>query len=254
MKYWLNIVLGLLLGFLIGWFIWGMPSKVGATYCPGHTEWSNWNYYKDITKCQPVAECGTTEGTKTVKEKQVCMWDNGCGMWECQFGEKQYREVEVKCEVETPDCPPTEGVCETACGKFENTVPDGQGGMKFCPATPLCNTPAGAPVCTDQSVLTLPLNTQVIRAGADATIKWIPTGGDKVNIFFKELGQADWTHALGDEPNDGITEIHLLKPSIGYEFGLQQHQGCSGGQTIIVGIVDGPEPMVFYASYWVWAN
>lgn len=101
-----TFIVGFLLGLFLGWFSWGNVESVSASLCVGHTEWSEWAYKEDVTECLPVAECGTSEGTKTIKEKRTCEWDNGCGVWECQFGEKQYRETEVKCEVETPECEP----------------------------------------------------------------------------------------------------------------------------------------------------
>jgi hypothetical protein len=97
------------------------------------------------------------------------------------------------------------------------------------------------------------LNFHIIRNGAVATLKWVPTQGDQINVFYKENGQPGWTHALGDQTNDGYLEIGGLNPSLGYTFGLMQKNGCGGGQTASAVVVDPPAyGQMFRFSYWIW--
>lgn len=123
--------------------------------------------------------------------------------------------------------------------------------------TPL--TPAGAPICQDGNILALPIAFQVLREGDKATLTWYKTGGDKVNIYFKEVGQANWTHAVGDVPNvdpKNVFVVDHLVPSVGYIFAIEQHQGCAGGQLVQSVVVDGPvyKSVVFEFSYWQWSK
>ena len=114
-------------------------------------------------------------------------------------------------------------------------------------------TQAGAPQCNDGNILALPLNVQVVRAGAEATVKWIPTGGNLVNIYLLD-GKGDLVGAEGDVANDGEEVIDHLNPTADYSFELEQHQGCGGGERVRVGVIDSYLPMTFYASYWVWSK
>lgn len=112
--------------------------------------------------------------------------------------------------------------------------------------------PFYAPTCPDGSTILLPANPHVFRAGEAATVKWWPTEADQVNLYYKEVGQANWTHAVGDLPNDGSYTIHGLNPTLGYVFGIQQKHGCGGGETVVAVIVDGPTARLFPFSYWMW--
>lgn len=125
------------------------------------------------------------------------------------------------------------------------------------PGQPL--TQAGAPICPDGNIVALPIAFQVVRQGDHATLTWFKTAGDKVNIYFKEVDQANWTHAVGDVPNvDPKNEYVIggLVPSVGYTFAIEQHQGCGGGQLVQSIIIDGAsyKPVVFTDSYWAWSN
>lgn len=118
---------------------------------------------------------------------------------------------------------------------------------------PRGTTEASTPQCSDGTILTLPLNVQVVRTGTTATIKWIPTGGNLVNIYVLN-SKNELVGAEGDVPNDGEEVIESLNPTGDYNFELEQHQGCGGGQRARVGVVDSYLPMTFYSSYWVWSN
>lgn len=120
-------------------------------------------------------------------------------------------------------------------------------------------TNAGPPVCQDGSILSLPIAFKVLRAGDKATLTWFKTGGDLVNIYYKEVGQANWTHAVGDVPNMDPSNKYViggLKPALGYIFAIQQHQGCAGGQLAESVVVDGPTyfPVLWSFSFWQWSK
>lgn len=156
---------------------------------------------------------------------------------ECEEG---YHEVYVgyEQEVEVTECVPDEQPTPTPI------VP-----------TPTFSQPGsgGAPVCTDLSTILLPANFHVIRNGSFATLKWWPTQGAQVNVYYREVGQSGWQHALADQPNNGELLIGALNPSLGYEFGLQQKQGCGGGQLATAVVVDPPaHGQIFWFSYWTW--
>ena len=121
---------------------------------------------------------------------------------------------------------------------------------------------AGAPVCTDGNTILLPAGFQVKRAGPDATYIWFQTQADQVNLYYREVGQANWTHGVANVPAkagafpDNYNEytVHLLNPSLGYEFGLQQVHGCGGGQLVTAVVIDGPTTQLFPFSYWEWSK
>lgn len=134
-------------------FAWSLFNYHGAVkdaqaLCIG-TKWSNWQYKEDLTKCEPVAECGTTKGTKTVKEKRECEWTCGGG-FACQLGDKQYREVEVGCEVEYVECEPEVTPTPTPTETPEPTPTE----KPVVRENPI--TPAGAPVCVGEEVAVAP--------------------------------------------------------------------------------------------------
>jgi len=119
-----------------------------------------------------------------------------------------------------------------------------------------------APSCTDGSTILLPANFHVDRSGTTATLKWFQTQGDQVNIFYKEVGEANWTHAVGDVtaktgdfPNNyNEYVIGSLNPSLGYTFGIMQKHGCGGGETVTAVVIDGPATSTFSQSYWEWTK
>lgn len=168
-----------------------------------------------------------------------------------------------------------EGVCPTNCGLSASEVPDGQGGYKVCPATnscepikdedrndncsrnpahPDCQHEPSAPVCSDGTILNLPANFHIMRKGDVAIARWVPTGGNLVDLYYRENENTDWTHSLGDQANDGELEVQLLDPNKGYTFGLRQHQGCGGGETVISVVIDPPANTwtMFTLSHWLW--
>ena len=105
----------------------------------------------------------------------------------------------------------------------------------------------------------MPIAFKVIRQGDIATLTWYKTGGDKVNIYYKEVDQANWTHAVGDVPNVDPSNTYVIRnlvPALGYTFAIEQHQGCAGGKLAQSVVVDGPayNPVTFEFSYWQWSK
>ena len=115
-----------------------------------------------------------------------------------------------------------------------------------------------APVCTDGNTVQLPANPHVYRNGESATVNFFITQGDSANVYWRVVGQKDWQNALSDlKPNADhfvSVTIHGLDPKLGYDFGIQQVQGCGGGQLVTAVIVDGPKPVLFKFSYWEWSK
>lgn len=99
---------------------------------------------------------------------------------------------------------------------------------------------AQIPACADHTVPPVPLNPHVLRNGGTAIVKYVPTGGNLVDVYFKENGQSSWTHALGDQFNDGYLVIDQLKPELGYTFAIRQHQNCGAGHSVAALVVDPP--------------
>jgi hypothetical protein len=119
--------------------------------------------------------------------------------------------------------------------------------------------PASAPVCTDGNTINLPANPHVLRSGSQATVNWFQTEADEANIYYKEVGQDNWTHAVSDikvtSPDKYVSyTIYDLDPNLGYVFGIQQKHGCGGGETVTAVIVDGPTTQLFPFSYWEWTK
>lgn len=118
------------------------------------------------------------------------------------------------------------------------------------------NEPSGnvtTPQCPDGNTTNVVANPHVLRAGSDATVNFFITEGDNASIFYSVVGQPHWQHAVADiKPNaDKFVSytIHDLDPNLGYDFGIQQRQGCGGGKTTAV-VVDGSATQLFKLSYW----
>lgn len=113
--------------------------------------------------------------------------------------------------------------------------------------------PVPAPVCTDGNTHGAVANAHVLRNGSHATVNFFVTDGDSANVYYKEVGQANWTHAVSNvkvnSDRFGTVTINDLKPELGYTFGVQQVKGCSGGLITAV-VVDGPETKLFVVNYY----
>lgn len=117
-----------------------------------------------------------------------------------------------------------------------------------------------APVCSDGSTIQLPANVFVVRSKdyTSATVNFFITEGNQANIYYKELGQSNWDHSvIGVTPNSDkfvSYTINDLSPAVGYDFAVQQVQGCGGGQLASAVVVDGPQARTFTFSYWEWSK
>lgn len=160
------------------------------------------------------------------------------------YDEGPYPEVDP-CATPTPEVTPTPVACTGECGG-SSPRPEGE------------KSTTEAPVCTDGTTVKLPANIHVLRHGDGATVNWFQTQGDKATIYYKEVNASDWQHSVRDIDANGrkdnfvSVEIGGLDPKLGYTFGVMQHQGCGGGQTVTAVVIDGPEPVLFNFSYWEW--
>ena len=250
---------------LVGAALFNQSVKVQATGSAHHLEWGSWS------SCVPDAQCGTTHGTKT----RSCYQVNGYGYNDCSYvGQKDTDG----CTVQYHACP-THGVCrDNACVQVQGAGDSSCKVNDDCivvtptpPVTPApvctenCGNPptfAGSstlpPVCGDKSTTQLPANVHVIRKGSEATVNFFITEGNSANIYYGIVGQPHWQYAVADvKPNaDNFVSftIQALNPALGYEFGVQQKQGCGGGQLVTAVVIDGPVSRVFGFSYWEWSK
>lgn len=92
-------------------------------------------------------------------------------------------------------------------------------------------TEAGAPICTNTAPVLKPANPLVWRKAGCAIVQWQPTEGDKANVYYHQVQDQTNAHAVRDIDNDGYVEICELG-NIDWSFGIQQSNGCAGGETI----------------------
>lgn len=160
--------------------------------------------------------------------------------WIVQAGEDdRLTAIWVECALPTPE-PTIVPTCMENCGN---------------PPT-FAGSSTNPPVCSDGNTTQLVANLHVVRKGAEATVNFFITQGDSANIYYKVVGQDNWQFAVSDvKPNGdkfvGYT-IGGLDPNVGYVFGVQQKQGCAGGQIATSVVVDGPAARTFGFSYWIW--
>lgn len=100
-----------------------------------------------------------------------------------------------------------------------------------------CTSNCNVPVCTD-SVPKEPANPHVYRKGDEAIVKWVPTEGNKVNIYWKLVDSSSWEHSVQVD-NTGYFEIKGLGTR-DWTFSIQSVNGCNTGTSAMVrDIVDG---------------
>ena len=100
-----------------------------------------------------------------------------------------------------------------------------------------CHTcSATAPTCGETSPVKVAANPHVYRKGGVAIVKWFPTEGNNVNIYYHENQNPENAHAVRDSDNDGYEEIGELG-NLDWTFGIQQSNGCAGGE--VVWVIDG---------------
>ncbi len=132
-----------------------------------------------------------------------------------------------------------------------------------CNGSPSFPHDQGVPTCTEGNTINLPANVHVIRSGSDATVNFFITEGDSANVYWSVVGQPHWGNSSASEFPDGVKPnsdkfvsytVHNLDLQMGYDFGVQQKQGCGGGQTVTAVVVDGPISTTFQYNYWEWNN
>ena len=254
---WILWVAAILLLVLLAWrFVVVKNAEASFT----HRDWSG-SKYTEWSACETELQCGgVVEGTQSREKYRVCEFE----LWgtdHCTLNEKQVLETQYQaCKVELPVCEPeypAEGLCPTACGKLADYVDDGQGGQKYCSATPLCNNAASAPQCPNGVPATPPANAHVVRNGSSATVNAHIPEGDRANIYYKENGADGWKHAVRDIVVSGkylSYTINDLVPALGYTFAVQASSGCAGGELVSV-VVDPPaNGKTFMFSYFDWMD
>lgn len=178
---------------------------------------------------------------------------------------EEYNSCRVYCEDETALNYKEEGQCEyetpqTYCidGKNVEYLPSeapkdvAVGGCFIVTPDPRGEEKPSAPVCTTLETLVLPANFFVERNGGSATLRWWPTAGSEVNIYVLDADTNVRVGSKPDQPNNGVSVVELLDPNKGYTFELEQKNGCSSGQLVRVGVIDGPSSRIFVSSYWTW--
>lgn len=189
------------------------------------------DHLQEVDECQ--GECITYE-TETYCSNWFWWW---CTDWDEREVCTEYENLCIEPSI-TPSPEPTDAPKEDVeDGDFSDTS----------------NPPIA---CTATAPEKLPWDIHVVRNGSDATVKAFIPEGDKVNVYYRSNSSLVWEHALGDVPviDDGQRRvevtIHDLVPSIGYTFGVQAVNACTGGE--IVGVVIDPPSngAVFNFSHW----
>jgi len=152
------------------------------------------------------------------KESGRCEHDHECCSGDCHKGE---------CKVVKPTPTPTQEPEPTPTPTEE---PKGDG-RPFEAVPPVVNNTTEAPQCHDVAPTKVGENFHIFRNGDTAIAKWIPTEGDKVQIYYKQNSSLDWQYALRDIPNNGYAVINGLG-TMDITFALQESQGCAGGKLV----------------------
>lgn len=224
--------------------VFGVVIVVGYLLLTPRNAGANLDHHHD---CDEEEDCPTPKPTKTPKPTATptvkptatptptpevfhytCNDDNQCV--------KVEGKGDSTCE-ENWDCQPEETPTPTPT-VTPTPTPESTPDPWDCSKDHSCKQEITTPVCTDSRPASLPANPHVYRKGPDAIIKWFPTAGDKVNIYYKVVGSPTWQFSLADQPNNGYVQIHDLD-SLDITFGIQQEQGCAGGDIIGATIVDG---------------
>jgi hypothetical protein len=268
-----NFILGFVILLLIAVIICSFITKQAHAnvVAPTHNVWSGWTRWSDWSECTPKheekflqvsdgQECGdSVEGTQTRTTTRTCQSQNGVGLNECSpLGKVQTDTQTRDCKIENP-CPtlsPTPTATPSPTITPEPTQAPSECTSNCLPV--FAGSSTDAPVCTEGTTVLLPANPFVVRKGSEATVNFFLTQGDRANIYYKVVGQSNWQFSVPDLTPNGDKFISYtiqgLNPQLGYDFGIQQVQGCGGGQMVTAVIVDGPQAKTFRFSYWIWAN
>jgi hypothetical protein len=160
-------------------------------------------------------QCQTLNDDVCYKDQETfCSGEFGyqCHWTECEEN-GDFKLLDAVCE--------SEWVCDTPCKDDEPPPPATRQSEPPVGCTQNC----GVPACTD----TVPkevANPHVYRNGDCAIVKWMPTEGDKANIYWKENSSGDWQHSLIGIENTGYREVCGLS-TLDYTFGVQSVNGCA---------------------------
>lgn len=91
--------------------------------------------------------------------------------------------------------------------------------------------------CQDKDTTRLPENLHVYRKGDQAIVKYWPTEGDKVHVYYKQNDSPSWQYSITTQ-NTGYVLIEGLGDK-DITFAVQQVIGCGGGP-LTNAIIDGP--------------
>jgi hypothetical protein len=112
------------------------------------------------------------------------------------------------------------------------------------------------PVCTDGNTQKVVANLHVVRAGSDATVNYFITEGNTSNIYYRLNSSGNWEHSVmdvkGNSDNYVSYTIHELQPTGDYTFGVEQVNGCGGGNiaSTTAVVVDSYLPQLFRVNYY----
>jgi hypothetical protein len=212
---------------------WQSPEHKAPIGCPT-------GFVQHDAVCQKTV---VNPGTPADEQTQTIAC-NDAPIVQCPCVDENQNGICDKDEVVTPPDDDTTPVVEAPCS-----------GKCGDPPT-FAGSSTEAPKCSNGNTTQLPANLHVVREGGDATVNFFITEGDSANIYWRVVGSSEWQNAVADvKPNGdkfvGYT-IHGLNPALGYDFGIQQVRGCSGGQLVTAVVVDGPESQTFGMSYWTW--
>jgi len=184
--------------------------------------------------------------TQCKHENAECHWNQShndcCAGLSCDFWKRDDGHNKYKCRAPSP----TPTLVPTATPTLEPTpteVEPTPTEVQPTPEQPQESTSLpvffgdnSAPTCGSTSPGRKPANPFVWRSGNDAIVQWVPTEGDRVNIYYYNLKDRTDAHAVRDVSNNGYIKIGYLG-SKSWVFGIQQSNGCAGGE--IYWIVDG---------------
>jgi hypothetical protein len=238
MKNWLLLIAFLILSFVFfGWFVnhdWGARAFISPTPTPNLCKQEN-------------AECQWNMSGNN------CCAGLSCNYWKWAGGPR------YKCEPSATPTPtptarvtPTPTIAPTAIPTVtpsatpepsDNPTPTPEPQEEIRepehndPGFSIPQGPFAAPSCEQTAPVNTGANFHVYRSGGDAILKWVPTQGSTVNIYYKQVNSTGWQYSLRDIPNHGTAEVHDLG-SLDITFALQQSNGCAGGP-LTQAVIDG---------------
>ena len=153
-------------------------------------------------------------------------------------GNNQWNQGDYQDDNNNPTVSPTPSV-SPAPTPVVTDESDNSGGSNS-PCTQNCGNPPSfpgsttqAPVCSNVNTTLSVANPFVVRNNSEATVNFFITEGNQANIYYKEQPAGNWQFAVGNLLPNGDNFISYtitdLKPSVAYDFGIQQTFGCGGG-------------------------